>query len=43
MLDKWANYNLYEAKSYFKMDLFRLLTQNSSIPVFQYSNRLLES
>ncbi|CAB1082410.1 hypothetical protein D1AOALGA4SA_10030 [Olavius algarvensis Delta 1 endosymbiont] len=43
MLDKWVNYILCNAQSYFKMDLFRFLTQYSSIPVFQYSNRLIES
>ncbi len=35
MLDKWVNYNLAEAQYYFKMDLFRFLTQYSSIPTFQ--------
>ncbi|GAH05423.1 unnamed protein product, partial [marine sediment metagenome] len=32
MLDKWVNYDLYEAQSYFKKDLFRFLTQYSSVP-----------
>gem|GEM_PF-6297758 len=43
MLEKWVNYYLYEAQSYFKIDLFRFLTQYSNIPVFQHSNRLLDS
>ena len=35
MLEKWVNYNLYEAQSYFKIDLLQFLTYYSNIPVFQ--------